>query len=586
MHLFPQLRSARLIGLVAAIVAGPTAAVSQGSTAQPPAARAVIPDGEMLLLSQMPTSVALDRYLEQLRTDFFILDADSDGKIIQRDADLHTLMETIEMRTNSWTAVMRYDLDGDGSVTEDEARRVARYDHRTSRAAAAFGKSPPGNAEEFVERIVGSIMELDTDKDGKVGLAEAGKFRQSSKQQYVALNGQSGRVRRALTLEGAAGELSLANYQAAGEMLFRKIDADNDGKISPQELDNYRRRPEPADAKSGNDAAEAAQKHLREQAEIARKKQEAIDAERAACAMPAASEKAKIVLLGSYETEALSSVTIGSQDAVVHAGRVNVEPGDDPLYVVIASYRPTIWQFSGAVERVERVVLTSLSSGRSSGNAQQSPAVGATGIPRERISLFSRSNCLSYFSEAPSSGSLQAVAAIRLSAGKSPDVVAAKLSVGAYNIPSGRIDTVREQRKQGLVIRKSEGTLNIIGNTSNILIEAGPSRARDDMQSYWPGGVVEIDPKAVVASEPVATYEVLPAQAGLVQLLANGTVTQNSSGEFIVRKNIRFPPGLYGAHSVTFLIMKGAPYPEGDPGHSCVIVEETGESKGAVCRSR
>jgi hypothetical protein len=65
-----------------------------------------------------------------------------------------------------------------------------------------------------------------------------------------------------------------------------------------------------------------------------------------------------------------------------------------------------------------------------------------------------------------------------------------------------------------------------------------------------------------------------------------GAVTQNGSGEFIVRKKIRFPAGLYGAHSVTFLIMKGTPYPDGDPGHSCVMVEETGESKGAVCRSR
>jgi hypothetical protein len=49
------------------------------------------------------------------------------------------------------------------------------------------------------------------------------------------------------------------------------------------------------------------------------------------------------------------------------------------------------------------------------------------------------------------------------------------------------------------------------------------------------------------------------------------------SGVQVVRQKIRFPPGLYGAHSVTFLIMKGAPYPDGDPGHSCVVTEEAGE---------
>jgi len=26
------------------------------------------------------------------------------------------------------------------------------------------------------------------------------------------------------------------------------------------------------------------------------------------------------------------------------------------------------------------------------------------------------------------------------------------------------------------------------------------------------------------------------------------------------------------------------PYPDGDPGHSCVVTEESGEKKGAACR--
>ena len=104
------------------------------------------------------------------------------------------------------------------------------------------------------------------------------------------------------------------------------------------------------------------------------------------------------------------------------------------------------------------------------------------------------------------------------------------------------------------------------------------------MYRFSPGGVTEIDPKTVVGSVPAASYEVLPQQAGLVQLLASGDLKQNSVGEYIVRQKIRFPAGLYGAHSVTFLVMKGTPYPDGDPGHSCVIVEESGEKKGAGCR--
>jgi len=137
-----------------------------------------------------------------------------------------------------------------------------------------------------------------------------------------------------------------------------------------------------------------------------------------------------------------------------------------------------------------------------------------------------------------------------------------------------------------LIINKREGKLTIIGNASNVVVQTGPSRARDEMDRFFPGGVSEIDPKAVVGSAPAEPYNVLPSQAGLVQLLASGELTENRAGEYIVRKKIRFPAGLYGAHSATFVVMKGTPYPDGDPGHSCVIVEESGESKGAGCRSR
>jgi hypothetical protein len=121
--------------------------------------------------------------------------------------------------------------------------------------------------------------------------------------------------------------------------LFRQIDTDKDGVVSPQEVTDFHTR-----------------------------------AERVGCEMPAASEKAKVVMLSSYDTEALSSVTLGSQDNVIHAGRVVVEPGSEPLYVVIATYSPTVWQFSGAVERVERLVMTSSRSDPNGGEPNPTAA--------------------------------------------------------------------------------------------------------------------------------------------------------------------------------------------------------------------
>jgi len=509
---------------------------------------------QQLLLQRLPAGVTLDRYLDSMRVDFVMVDADLDGEITERDVSLHTAMEGVQARTQAMQMVMRHDLDGDGFVTDDEIRRSMTYEMRTQIGIAANNRVnrpqlPSADAvAKQIDNMVRTIMALDTDNDGKVGLAEATKYGASGNQRR-GISGQAARARQLLTIEGASkGVLTLAEYQAAGEALFRQIDTDKDGVASQQELADYRTR-----------------------------------AERVGCEMPSASDKAKVLVLSSYQTEALSSVTLGSQDVVVHAGRVIIEPGSDPLYVVIATYSPTIWQFSGAVERVERLIMTSSRTGPNSGDGSKPSLVGATGIPKERVSFFAKSNCLTYFNEAPSSASLQTVAAVRAATGKMPEAVASKYSVSSFKLPSGEIEST-EKTPRGLIIQKTEGTLNIVGNASNVVIQAGPSRAKDEMYRFSPGGVIEIDPKTVVGSYPAENYEVLPQQAGLVQLLASGALTQNRAGEYIVRQKIRFPAGLAGAHSVTFLIMKGTPYPEGDPGHSCVIVEETGQKKGGACR--
>ena len=96
---------------------------------------------------------------------------------------------------------------------------------------------------------------------------------------------------------------------------------------------------------------------------------------------------------------------------------------------------------------------------------------------------------------------------------------------------------------------------------------------------------MEIDPRTVVASQPVERYDVMPEEAGLIRLEQDGAITRNSLDEFFVHKKIRFPAGLYGM--LRFRIQKGTPMPEGDPGRSCVIVEETGMTlyNGATCHA-
>jgi hypothetical protein len=55
---------------------------------------------QQLLLQRLPVGTPLERYLESMRTDFFMVDADSDGEITQRDVDLNTVMEGVQARTH------------------------------------------------------------------------------------------------------------------------------------------------------------------------------------------------------------------------------------------------------------------------------------------------------------------------------------------------------------------------------------------------------------------------------------------------------------------------------------------------------
>src|SRR3954454_24933606 len=102
---------------------------------------------QQILLPRIQPAGTLDKFLENLRADFFIVDADGDGQITEQDIDLHTLMEGIQVRTQGIASVMRYDLDADGSVTEDEIRRGMRYEQRSQLGLATVNKQQPAAGE-------------------------------------------------------------------------------------------------------------------------------------------------------------------------------------------------------------------------------------------------------------------------------------------------------------------------------------------------------------------------------------------------------------------------------------------------------
>jgi Ca2+-binding EF-hand superfamily protein len=551
-------------------------ACSQPVSAQSPG---VTPAATRLLSQRLTAGMTLDKYLQALGAQFRA--ASINGQTIsEADMQLHTRMAAAFIRSTALMMIMAADLDGDGVVTEDELRQFLRYQHRMEMSApGARGAS----VEERVEAEVRKFMEADTDHDGKITFAEALGYAKSRPEfSGVPFNALVERAREFMAFDANGdGVVTLAEVEAAGEAFFRTVDANGDGVVSAEELTILRQRsaePTPAVRRSAEEAA-ARREAQRHDAEAARARKEAD--ERAQCAMPKASEEARVMLLGARESEAVSTVTIGSQDTAVGTGGIVVEPGAEPLYLVVLTREATIWRVTGAVERVERLVL-----------AGDTATLGATGLPAGRVSFLGRASCIRHFTDVPSTHAAAAAAAVKRETGKEPALVKGRYSISDFIVPSGEVRTQRPAQRmpvtvqsqggslrietgRSTVVQKDANTLVIENGGSSVTVRTGPTNLREEMLRTSPGGVVDIDPAAVVSNKPAERYQVLPGIAGLQQLVESGAVSQNGRDEYLIRQKIRLPPELHGA--VKFLLLRGVPAPDGEVDRSCVISEETGE---------
>ncbi len=406
-------------------------------------------------------------------------------------------------------------------------------------------------------------MAADVDHDGRITYEEAMKFADPTPQDASRLDRISSLARQFLQFapEGKKA-VALSDVETAAVEFFRKADTDTDGVISDAELKAVRLQMQAA----LRAAAPPAQNRAEERGLLPRENMTTL------CPMPKPSDAAKLVLVGTNESEALSNVAIGSQDVAVGVGNIAVEPGNEPIYLVVTSFRPTIWRLYGATERIERLVLTSTMPAPTKALPANKPLVGAVGLPADRITFLEQTKCVGHFTALNTRQASFAAIAVRIDTGRDVGTSAGLYSLSDVSVPSGAV----HGSTHGKLVIVSKGPVTIRGDDPNIILENDRSGIDIDLKRFYPGGVVELDPARVVASMPVERYDVLPGRAGLAQLVKAGKL-EVKDGEFLIKQKIRFPAGLTETDAMNFRLLRGVPKPDGNPGDSKVIFDETGE---------
>ena len=434
------------------------------------------------------------------------------------------------------------DLDGDGAVTDDEAQVIAGPG-----ATSAAENSQTGRQ---LARLRASLEEVDTDRDGRATFDEISAY---ADRRIAALAGQG------------------RGNEPVDMMIF---DLNQDARVDAAEITKAVTMLAVAQAGAGGSASGVG------------------TPANPACPAPPPLRDSQFVLLGTSRGGALATVATGSLQDFTTVVRVHIDAGAMPLSVIAASRGNVIWKLSWATGRVRQfTVQVPQGRIRVAGDAaarEVGPESGAgvIGLAPDVVSFVPAMSCLTPFGSPDDSAAVIAAARLAAQFGRPLDQVMAHSGAGSIALPSGVVRvSARGLRGHRVLI---DGKQHIVINRKPVLIDDSMDHAQapgkpsadtglqQKIARSFPEGVMKIDPAEVVAPGPVVAYAVLPGQAGLLQLIEAGLIRRVKDGFLIVKPIPQFPPGLAGGNSVKFILATGVPMPEGDPGHSSVISQQTG----------
>jgi len=304
------------------------------------------------------------------------------------------------------------------------------------------------------------------------------------------------------------------------------------------------------------------------------------------CSAPKPQPESEVVFVNGYEGSAVSSIAVSGQDVETSVATIIIAEGTTPIYLFVTAYDAIIWNFDGATERVQQIVVQPRTT-------RSGPGAAVAGIDKNRITFVDPGSCVGRVSTQRNGETERSLLALSRYLERDFDLIINEYTLGNVRLAnagatSGETPSRPYRTKTEFSIGERNYELSAAGmSLAGAEPPADAIRTVRAMMRYYPGGLVALPFEAVHSAGSVMPYHVLPQQAGLLQLMAEGSIEFRREGSYYYIKKpiLRFPAGLNGGHSVKFVLAQGVPMPAGSPGHSSVVLEETGECvRGARCR--
>ncbi|MEZ0259656.1 MAG: hypothetical protein ACAH80_01515 [Alphaproteobacteria bacterium] len=446
-----------------------------------------------------------------------------DHKSIDReDIERVRKRDLAQRRSQQYVQLLRFDLDYDGKITGTELRKVFMDEQGEN--------ANPESCNDLADR---QMKQHDVDGDGEISLQEMAALPADGR----GNDGNGSRENeRLLALDtNGDGKLTVEEMETLARKAFATVDGDGDGSISPEESSafNELRRATRFESAGGS---------FRDRLEKLKQ----------ICGAPPAKEGDKVVFLNVYAGAALSTHSVAGQDDTTTVVRVNISKGEDSLHIVAASGKPVIWQVTGETSRVSVFVAAGPAT-----RAEKTVKAGVTGLDAAKIVFVKLRDCIPVASQDPNSvEGIQAVAAVKAMAGRDVSSAGHAVAAQAFDV-APPVTSGKTETPKGEGYDPALWALVLAQN---------------------PGGIADLKGAPIVTGAKAEAYTVLPQEAGLAQLVKEGKIVKQPepAGDYKIVKEIpRYPSGLTGAHAVRFILGKGIKPPAGDPGHSCVMLEET-----------